>query len=488
MALTSNTRFESLAFPAPPRRSCAPSPRARASKPITSQEVRLARGPEGALRQHTRRASAASRCPIRIAGAVPLAAVPGTSPARTRPGGGRSRRTIPRRRRRCARSRRSSVCGPSGLATRTISSSPGRTSRRAAERREPSPMARGRRPSTPRRRRSRSRRPRSEFSPAVAALIIGHSKPPVSKAGGSAKATRHSSRRLCGHRWAYNPERLQRCRQGLSRPAEGAQPWSTIETRHAGSWQSTRGGGRPFELRPDFSAWRARRNGLGTQALKAASLIRADPGRWQAADPVRHAEPAMTACGLGTRATVASSSRRAIRGRSLGTSTGNNAWRRGSVHRRPRRDLAAARRIGRNRGSPRRRPAPADTGNALQRLLTKPPPTKDAQGNDGRGQSRRCRSLAGAVGDVAQKSAPEVAPMQPIMPAQDPDPGLAPAASQLFQTVQQAAMRAAHVVLTTLWLERGPATWARLSNATGIRLQWLTTRRDRLHHRVAWLR
>ena len=76
----------------------------------------------------------------------------------------------------------------------------------------------------------------------------------------------------------------------------------------------------------------------------------------------------------------------------------------------------------------------------MQRLLTKPPPTKDAQGNEVEGKSP-LQKIAGAVGDVAQKPAPEVAAMQPAMPVQDPDPGLAPAASQLFQTVQQAAMR-----------------------------------------------
>ena len=90
--------------------------------------------------------------------------------------------------------------------------------------------------------------------------------------------------------------------------------------------------------------------------------------------------------------------------------------------------------------NPAASPAPADTGNALQKLLTKPPPTKDAQGNEVEGKSP-LQKLAGAVGDVAQKPAPEVAAMQPAMPAQDPDPGLAPASSQLFQTVQQAAMR-----------------------------------------------
>ena len=84
--------------------------------------------------------------------------------------------------------------------------------------------------------------------------------------------------------------------------------------------------------------------------------------------------------------------------------------------------------------------AKGDVGGMLHAALTKPPPTKDAQGNTVEGKSP-LQKLAGAVGDVAQKPAPEVAAMQPAMPAQDPDPGLAPAASQLFQTVSQAAAR-----------------------------------------------
>ena len=84
--------------------------------------------------------------------------------------------------------------------------------------------------------------------------------------------------------------------------------------------------------------------------------------------------------------------------------------------------------------------AKGDVGGMLHAALTKPPPTKDAQGNTVEGKSP-LQKLAGAVGDVIQKPAPAAPTPQPIMPAQDPDPGLAPASSQLFQTVQQAAMR-----------------------------------------------
>ena len=84
--------------------------------------------------------------------------------------------------------------------------------------------------------------------------------------------------------------------------------------------------------------------------------------------------------------------------------------------------------------------ASGDVGGALKAALTKPPPTKDAQGNTVEGKSP-LQKIAGAVGDVAQKETPAAPAMQPAMPAQDPDPGLAPAASQLFSTVSAAAAR-----------------------------------------------
>ena len=81
--------------------------------------------------------------------------------------------------------------------------------------------------------------------------------------------------------------------------------------------------------------------------------------------------------------------------------------------------------------------ASGDVGGALKAAITKPT-TKDAQGNTVEGKSLADK-VAGAFG--AAKPPPEIPAMQPAMPAQDPDPGLAPASSQLFQTVQQAAMR-----------------------------------------------
>ena len=84
--------------------------------------------------------------------------------------------------------------------------------------------------------------------------------------------------------------------------------------------------------------------------------------------------------------------------------------------------------------------ASGDVGGALKAALTKPPPTKDAQGNTVEGKSP-LQKIAGAIGDVAQKPAPEAPTAQAPMPVQDPDPGLAPAAQQLFSTVQQSAAR-----------------------------------------------
>ncbi len=84
--------------------------------------------------------------------------------------------------------------------------------------------------------------------------------------------------------------------------------------------------------------------------------------------------------------------------------------------------------------------AKGDVGGMLHAALTKPPPTKDAQGNTVEGKSP-LQKLAGSIGDVAQKDVPAAPAMQAPMPVQDPDPGLAPAASQLFSTVQQSAAR-----------------------------------------------
>ena len=71
------------------------------------------------------------------------------------------------------------------------------------------------------------------------------------------------------------------------------------------------------------------------------------------------------------------------------------------------------------------------------KLLTKPL-TKDAQGNDVHGQSP-LEKLADAFKPSSDGRAAPQAPAAPMMMAQDPDPGLAPAAAQMFQAVQQSA-------------------------------------------------
>ena len=85
--------------------------------------------------------------------------------------------------------------------------------------------------------------------------------------------------------------------------------------------------------------------------------------------------------------------------------------------------------------------ASGDVGGAIKAALTKPT-TKDAQGNDVQGKSP-LEKAAGALGNIAggEKGAPEVPAMSSAMPVQDPDPGLAPAAQQLFSTVQANAAR-----------------------------------------------
>ena len=83
--------------------------------------------------------------------------------------------------------------------------------------------------------------------------------------------------------------------------------------------------------------------------------------------------------------------------------------------------------------------ASGDVGGAIKAAFTKPPPTKDAQGNTVEGKSPADR-LADAIAPAGRQPAP-IPEMQGPVPAQDPDPGLAPAAQQLFSTVSQSAAR-----------------------------------------------
>jgi D-alanyl-D-alanine carboxypeptidase len=259
-------------------------------------------------------------------------------------------------------------------------------------------------------------------SPAVAA--INHSAPPVGKA--SAPMSHEQFIRDYAAKVGVNPD----VAVGVAR-AEGLNAWSPSNP-NAGSYVD-RSGGQPFSF-GDFQL--NVRNGLGTQALKAGIDPR-DPNQWQAAD--QYAIDQMKAGGLGPWKgdKFAANYKGPVLGTSLATTPPGvvdpSIVARGGTSP-PLPDASGGTAVA------AATPAPADTGNALQRLLTKPPPTKDAQGNTVEGKSP-LQKIAGAVGDVAQKEAPAAPTPQPIIPAQDPDPGLAPASSQLFQTVQQAAMR-----------------------------------------------
>ena len=88
-------------------------------------------------------------------------------------------------------------------------------------------------------------------------------------------------------------------------------------------------------------------------------------------------------------------------------------------------------------------PAPAPELNPFQKLFTRPEPTKDAQGNDVQGKSP-IEKLAGDLGGVAkaggqqQAAAPQPAQFAPV---QDPMAAMAPAAAQLYSTVQAQAAK-----------------------------------------------
>jgi hypothetical protein len=186
-------------------------------------------------------------------------------------------------------------------------------------------------------------------------------------------------------------------------------------------------GGQPFSF-GDFQL--NTKGGLGVDALKAGIDPR-DPNQWQAAD--KFALDRMKAGGLAPWkgdpvATKWIASGQPITGGTTLTSTPTDG---GTA-------VAAA---------PAAPAAPSfgdaaakgDVGGMLHAALAKPQ-TKDAQGNTIEGKSP-LQKLAGDVGGMAQKAAPEVPAMPAPMPVQDPDPGLAPAAQQLFSTVSAAAAK-----------------------------------------------
>ena len=221
--------------------------------------------------------------------------------------------------------------------------------------------------------------------------------------------------------------------------AEGLNAWSASNP-NAGSYVD-RTSGVPWSF-GDFQL--NTRNGMGVDALKAGIDPR-DPNQWQAAD--QYALDQMKQHGVGAwSGDPAAKAIMAHGGLTLNTPQPQGivdpsiVAHGGTSPAIP--DASGGTAVAAAPAAPSFGDAAAkgDVGGMLHAALTKPPPTKDAQGNTVEGKSP-LQKLAGAVGDIAEKPAPAAPAPQPIMPAQDPDPGLAPAASQLFSTVQQSAAR-----------------------------------------------
>ena len=220
--------------------------------------------------------------------------------------------------------------------------------------------------------------------------------------------------------------------------AEGLRAWSA-QNPNAGSYVD-RTGGVPWSF-GDFQL--NTRNGMGVDAQKAGIDPR-DPNQWQAAD--QFALDQMKAGGLGPWKgdKFAANYKGSVLGTSLAsTPTGvvdPSIVAHGGTS--PPIDASGGTAVAAAPAAPSFGDAAAkgDVGGMIHAALTKPPPTKDKDGNTVEGKSP-LQKLASSVGDVAQKATPDVAPLQPAAPAVDPDPGLAPASQQLFQAVSASAAR-----------------------------------------------
>ncbi len=221
--------------------------------------------------------------------------------------------------------------------------------------------------------------------------------------------------------------------------AEGMNPTGFRSANQASTVDVS--GGQPFSF-GDFQL--NTRNGMGVDALKAGIDPR-DPNQWQAAD--QYALDQMKQHGVGAwSGDPAAKAIMAHGGLTLNTPQPQGivdpsiVAHGGTSPAIP--DASGGTAVAAAPTAPSFGDAAAkgDVGGMLHAALTKPPSTTDAKGNTVDGKSP-LQKLAGAVGDIAEKPAPAAPAPQPIMPAQDPDPGLAPAASQLFSTVQQSAAR-----------------------------------------------
>ena len=84
--------------------------------------------------------------------------------------------------------------------------------------------------------------------------------------------------------------------------------------------------------------------------------------------------------------------------------------------------------------------AKGDVGGMFKSLITKPPPKTDDKGNPVE-QKSPLENVASAFGSKGgeEKGPAQIPEMQPMAPVQDPTPGLAPAAQQLWASVAQAS-------------------------------------------------
>ena len=263
-------------------------------------------------------------------------------------------------------------------------------------------------------------------SPAVAA--INKSAPPVGQASGP--MSHEQFIRDYAAKIGVNPDQAV----AIAR-AEGLNAWSSSNPNAASYVDRT--SGQPFSF-GDFQL-NIHPGAVGAGALKAGIDPR-DPNQWQAAD--QYALDQMKQHGVGAWTDPAARAITAHGGLTL-----NTPQPQGIV------DPSIVAHGGASPAipdatAPAAPAAPSfgqaiasgDVGGAIKAALTKPAPTKDAQGNTVEGKSP-LEKLASTVGSIAEKPAPAAPAPQQIMPAQDPDPGLAPAASQLFSTVSQAAAR-----------------------------------------------
>jgi hypothetical protein len=244
--------------------------------------------------------------------------------------------------------------------------------------------------------------------------------------------------------------------------AEGLRAWSA-KNPNAGSYVD-RTNGVPWSF-GDFQL--NTRNGMGVDALKAGIDPR-DPKQWQAAD--RFAIDQMKAGGIspwkGDKFAVAWGDRPVM---GAGTAAAPNST---TLTTNPITNPGPMDPSAQAHGSTVNPPIPDAPGvttpqpNFVQKLFTRPEPTKDAQGNDVQGKSP-IEKLAGSLGGAAksgqqqQASAPTPATFAPV---QDPMAGMAPAAAQLYTTIQAQAAK------PLSWTSR-PYGWdAGLQTAPGMSL------------------